>query len=304
MGHISTGLQSVRRSPFQAMAAISVLSLTFFVTTLLAIILYSSNQVLNYFATRPQVIVFLQEDATDVQRDAILNILTSDERVEQVTFVSKEEALAIYREATADNPLLGELVSPSIFPASIEFSVIDLNFTQEVIDEITGLEGVDNVSFTANLGSASSLGDVIERLKTITYYIRVGGLVAVLVLAATSFLVLLVVMGMRITMRRYEIENLTLIGATPGFIRMPIIFEAVTYAVFGVIIGWLLASVLVMYATPAIMNYFGDIPVLPERSADFFLLIGAILGGELLVGLVIALMGSMAAVSRSLHMVK
>ncbi len=304
MGHISTGLQSVRRSPFQAMAAISVLSLTFFVTTLLAIVLYSSNQVLNYFATRPQVIVFLQEDATDAQRDSILGKLTNDARVEQVTFVSKEEALAIYREATADNPLLGELVSPSIFPASIEFSVIDLNFTQEIIDEISGMEGVDNVSFTANLGSSSSLGDVIERLKTIIYYIRVGGLVAVLVLAATSFLVLLVVMGMRITMRRSEIENLTLIGATPWFIRMPIIFEATTYAVLGVIIGWLLSSVLVMYMTPAILNYFGDIPVLPDKSTDFFLLIGAILGGELLVGLVIALMGSMAAVSRSLRMVK
>jgi len=304
MGHISTSLQSVRRSPFQAMAAISVLSLTFFVSTLLALVLYSSNQVLNYFATRPQVIVFLQEDATDTQRDQVLNTLNSDPRVEQVSFVSKEEALDIYREATADNPLLGELVSPSIFPASVEFSVVDLNFTQEVIDEISGLEGVDNVSFTANLGSASSLGDVIERLKTITYYIRIGGLAAVVVLAATSFLVLLVVMGMRITMHRSEIENLTLIGASPGFIRMPIIFEAITYSVVGVIAGWLLASVLVMYATPAILSYFGDIPVLPSGSTNFFLLIGAILGGELLVGMLIALMGSMVAVSRSLRMVK
>ncbi len=304
MSHIATSFQAVRRSPFQAMAAMSVLTLTFFVTTLLAVLVYSSNQVVNYFSTRPQVIVFLHKDATDSERDDIFNTLENDPRVQDVVFVSKEEALAIYKEANADNPLLGESVSPSDLSASVEFSVVDLDFTQEIIDDISGYSGVDTVSFTANLGSASSLRDVIERLKTITYYIRVFGLIAVLVLAATSFLVLLVVMGMRISMRRAEIENLALIGATPGFIRIPIIFEAITYAVLGVIAGWLLASVLVMYATPAILGYFGEIPVLPEKSTDFFLLISAILGGELLIGMVIALMGSMAAVSRSLRMVK
>jgi len=145
---------------------------------------------------------------------------------------------------------------------------------------------------------------VISRLKDITFYVRVGGLISVLVLAATSFLVLLVVMGMRITMRRAEIESLSLIGASSGFIRMPIIFEAVTYAVAGVISGWLVASVLLMYATPMILNYFGKIPVIPGNSLDFFMLLGAILGGELLVGLIIALAGSNLAVSRSLRVAR
>lgn len=302
--HVSTGLKSVRRAPFQALAAITVLAVTFFVTTLLALLVYSSHQVLAYFETRPQVIVFLKSNAESADTQVLLQRLENDARISSVTFVDQEEALNIYKEATADNPLLGELVSPSIFPASIEFSVNNLSETENVISEIENEEIVESVSFTANIGSRSSLDEVINRLKNITFYIRVGGLISVLVLAATSFLVLLVVMGMRITMRRAEIESLSLIGASGGFIRMPILFEAITYAVAGVIAGWLTAAVLLMYATPAILNYFGQIPVIPENSLDFFMLIGAILGGELLIGLFIALVGSNLAVSRSLRMVK
>lgn len=299
--HLSTSLKSVRRAPFQALAAIAVLAITFFVTTLLALLVYSSHQVLNYFETRPQVIVFLKEDVSETNVQNLLTQLRQDARIASVEYVSQEDALNIYKEATADNPLLGELVSPSIFPASIEFSVTDLAETENVIAEIENEEVVESVSFTANIGSRSSLGEVINRLKNIIFYVRVGGLVSVLVLATTSFLVLLVVMGMRITMRRAEIESLSLIGASGGFIRMPIVFEAITYAVVGVVIGWLLAAVLLMYATPAILNYFGQIPVIPGNSLDFFMLLGAILGGELLVGLLIALLGSNLAVSRSLR---
>jgi len=302
--HISTGLKSVRRAPFQALAAVTVLAVTFFVTTLLALLVYSSHQVLTYFETRPQVIVFLKSEASSEETEVLLQKLKSDSRVQSVNFVDQEDALNIYKEATADNPLLGELVSPSIFPASIEFSVSDLTITEDIIAEIENEQVVESVSFTANIGSRSSLGEVINRLKNITYYVRVGGLVSVLVLSITSFLVLLVVMGMRTTMRRAEIESLSLIGASGSFIRMPIIFEATAYAVVGVISGWLVASVALMYATPSILSYFGQIPVIPGNSLDFFMLLGAILGGEILIGLLIAFLGSNIAVSRSLRVAR
>src|SRR5688572_6748548 len=118
--HFKTSFQYIRRAPFQALAAIAVLSLTFFVGTLIALLVYSSNQVLRAFETRPQVIAFLKKDSLEEEFMALQQKLKSDERLHDVKLVSKEEALEIYKSATSDNPLLGELVSPSIFPASIE----------------------------------------------------------------------------------------------------------------------------------------------------------------------------------------
>lgn len=296
--HLRTALDYIRRSPFQALAAIFVLSLTFFVSTFLAVLLYSSGQIIKYFETRPQIIAFIKDDAQPTAISDLQKKLGQDPRIKQIKFVTKEEALTIYKKATSDNPLLGELVSPSIFPASLEFSVHDLSNANSVIEEVKKESIVESVGFTAAVSGEKSLGDVVNRLRTITWYLRIGGGAFVGVLLGTSFLVLLVIIGMRMTARREEIEILKLIGATGGFIRSPIILESLIYAFIGVFLGWVTTLISILYLTPAIFSYFGDIPVLPRNSLDLFILFGIMLGVEVITGFLLALFGSLLAVSR------
>jgi cell division transport system permease protein len=296
--HLKTSLDHIRRAPFQALAAFFVLTITFFVITLLATFVYSSQNVLRYFETRPQIIAFLKTETTPEQAAILVDSLKGDSRVSKVNYVSKEDALEIYKKATSNNPLLTELVSPSIFPASIEISVTDLSYAEDIINEMKKSEIVDQVGFTASLNGEESLTSVVERLKNIAWYVRIGGTVAALILSGASFLILIVIIGMRMTTRRGEMEILDLIGATPAFIRIPIILEAVFYAVSGVVVGWLCAFLLVLYATPTLLNYFGDIPILPRETGQLMLLFGIILGGELVMGLFLAFTGSILAVSR------
>lgn len=298
--HLRTAFDYIKRSPFQAIAALFVLSLTFFVATTMAVLMYSSERALKHFETRPQIISFLKDDVSSDGISAFQNKLTQDDRVKDVRYVPKEEALEIYKKATEDNPLLAELVSPSIFPASLEFSVTDLSLAQEVIDEVKVEAVVDTVGFTANLGGESSLGDAVTRLKTITYYIRVGGGMFVGVLGLTSFMVLLVIIGMRMTTRKGEVEILNLIGATSKFIKSPIVLEALLYALFGVFLGWMISFIMWLYISPSLISYFGSIPILPTEPLSFFLLFAIILGSELIIGSFLALTGSLIAVKRSL----
>lgn len=298
--HTKTAIEAIKRSPFQAISAIFVLALTFFVATTVAILVYASNKSLSYFETRPQIIAFLKDDTKADAISALQNKLTIDFRVKDVRFVPKEEALAIYKKATEDNPLLAELVSPSIFPASLEFSVTDLKLAEEVINEVKNEAIVEQVGFTANIGGEKSLGDVVSRLKAISYYLRVGGIVFVGALAVTSFLVLLIIISMRMTSRKGEIEILSLIGATPAFIRSPILLEGIIYSLIGVISGWTLSFIFWLYVSPSLLSYFGAIPILPKEPLSFFLLFAAILGAEIIIGLAIAITGSLIAVKRSL----
>jgi cell division transport system permease protein len=296
--HLKSAWDHVRRSPFQALAAFFVLSVTFFVITLLLILLYSSDQAITYFETRPQIIAFLKDEIDDNELGALQQKYANDERVEKVNYVSKEEALDIYKSATSDNPLLSELVSPSIFPASVEISLKDLSSAQDVIAELEKEDSVDQVGFTASLGKEESLYDVVARLKRVAFYLRVGGGGFAAVQVATSFLVLLVIISMRIRTRREEIETLKLIGATSGFIRNPIILEALIYAFGGVFLGWLFAFILILYSTPSLVAYFGDIPILPRDTISLFTIFSIILGAELLIGFILATTGSFLAVSR------
>jgi len=297
--HFKTAFDYIKRAPFQALSAISVLTLTFFVATMVAVLAYSSGNLLKYFETRPQVIAFLKNDVTSQEVSALQNKLTADERVKEVRYVSKEEALTIYKEATSDNPLLSELVSPSIFPASLEFSLANLSYAEDIIAQIKKESIVDQVGFTASLGGESTLQDVVSRLKTVTLYVRIGGMVLVGMLGAVSFLVLIVIIGMRMATRKGEIEILDLIGATPKFIRSPIVIEALIYSFAGVLLGWVISFLFWLYVTPNIVAYFGEIPVLPKGTWDFLILLLIILGAELLIGSLLALLGSMLAVSRA-----
>lgn len=296
--HIKTAWGYIRRSPFQALAASFVLTLTFFVATTVSVLVYSSSKLITYFATRPQVIAFLKSDAADSDIAVLQNKLTLDPHIKDVKYVSKEDALAIYKKSTSDNPLLGQLVSPSIFPASLEFSVTDLSFAQSLIDEVKTEEIVDSVGFTAALGGETSLNDVVGRLKAITNYVRIGGIGFVGLLTITSLVVLLIITSMRVVGRREEVEILNLIGATKGFIRSPIVIEAFIYTLFGVIVGWAISFIAVLYLAPSVVAYFGEIPILPRDVLGIFELFGVIFGIEIVAGSILALSGSLIAVSR------
>ena len=118
-------------------------------------------------------------------------------------------------------------------------------------------------------------------------------------LGVASFLILIVIIGMRMATRKGEIEILNLIGATPGFIRSPIVIEALIYCFAGVLLGFLLAFLFWLFVTPNLIAYFGEISILPKGTLDFVILFVAILVGELAIGSLLALFGSMLAVSRA-----
>lgn len=300
--HLKTALSYMKRAPFQALAAIFVLSLTFFVATIVSILTISSGNLLKYFETRPQVIAFIKGDIGDSDIASLQEKLQNDSRIKEVKYVSKEEALTIYKKATSSNPLLGELVSPTIFPASLEFSLNDLSLAQEIIDSVKKEPIVESVGFTAALGGESDLGSVVDRLRTITLYVKAGGIIFTGLLAGVSLAVLLITISMRMTVRREEVEILNLIGATKGFIRKPIILEAMLYSLIGVFLGWTIAFIIVLYLSPSLISYFGEIPILPKNSLSLLGIFGIILGIELFIGFILSFAGSMLAVSRARKM--
>ncbi len=299
---INTAAKHIRRAPYQALTAMLIMAMTFFVATLLVVLAYSTSTLLKHYETSPQVIAYLKANATSEQITTLESSLKSDNRVKNVNFVTREQAMNIYKQATAGNPLLSQYISPNVFPASLEFSIKDLNFAQGLIDEVAKDSVIDEVAFTASLGSSQNLSRVVERLTRISNYIRVGGAAALSFLLLSSLLVLLVIIGMRIASRRDEIGILQLIGATPGFIRGPFILEGIFYSTAGALTGWLLGFLTVLYASPAFASFFADIPFLPKDIFDLLTLLGAILGGELLLAIFLGTIGSLVAIRRYLKM--
>ncbi|MDO8639552.1 MAG: permease-like cell division protein FtsX, partial [bacterium] len=136
MGFLKTSWHHVRRSPYQTLAAVLVMSLTFFIVSIFTFVIFGSSTVISYFESKPQVTVFFKDEAKQENIDALKEQLEGTGKISRINFVSKQGALKIYREQNKNDPLLLDLVTADILPSSLEISttkIEDLSVVSEML---------------------------------------------------------------------------------------------------------------------------------------------------------------------------
>lgn len=277
--------QNMRRTPYQSFAAIMVLVNTFFVGVLVVFTSLGLIQVLEYFESQPQMIVFFSPTTPESDIIEIQTRLSSREDVSEVLYISQEDALEIYREANKDDPQLLELVTAEILPASLEVSTNSIDSLGIIKSELEVVEGVDEIDLPE---------DVIDRLKTVLTGVRLAGGAFVGVMVFTSFLIITVVVGMKIANRQFEIKVMRLMGASSWYIQAPYLIEGALYGLISSNVAFALVVSLIMYASPHILAFAGDLPLLP-KSYDIVLYVYGI---NVLAGVLIGMIGSILSVVR------
>ena len=130
----------------------------------------------------------------------------------------------MYKEQNKNDPLLLEMVSADILPASLEVSAKSPTFLSQLDEKIRGARGVDEVIYQR---------DVVDSLLSWTNAIRLTGGIIGGLLVLDSLLIIGTVIAMKVALKRDEIEILTLVGASPWTIRAPFILEGGVYGVIG-----------------------------------------------------------------------
>lgn len=285
--YLKTTWTHIRRAPYQALAATLIMVLTFFVATIFVLTAAGSQTILNWFETRPQVTAFFEDKVTMEQVDILKAKLAQTGKIKEAKYVSKEEALAIYREQNKNDPLLLEMVTANILPASLEVSTTNISYLGEIAQILRQESGVEEVIFQE---------DVVRSLHEWTNVLRKVGIGLIATLGGVSLLIILVIIGMKVALRREEIEILQLLGGTDWYIRAPFILEGIFYGVVGAILAWGISYILLLYSTPFLVGFLAGIPILPVP----FLFMLALLGAEILIGALIGTLGSLIAVKRYL----
>ncbi len=281
--------RNIRRTPYQALTASMVMFLTFLVLTLFILLALGTQQILRYYESKPQAIGFFKDNTTKEDVSAIENALKQTGKVTSLKYVSKEEALQIYRERNKSNPTLLELVTANILPASLEISTQnpqDLGPIAQVLKEEPVVEEVVYPE------------DVVKSLSKAANIVRWVGTAAVGFLIFFAILITLMVIGFKIRLRRNEIEIMKLLGASSWFIRAPFLLEGMFYGVIGAFSGWVLSYIVIWYFTPFLQNSLGEIKLLPISP----ILMLALLLIELFVAAFIGVAGSFGAVRRHLNL--
>ncbi len=287
MKFLSTARRNIRRSPYQAFAAILIMTLTFLVVSFFTFLLVGSSKIVNFFESKPQVTAFFKNDAPQADINSLENQLSQSGKVASIKYLSKEDALGIYREQNKDDPLLLDLVTADVLPASFEISAIQIEDLGNISDMLKKSPIVSEVIYQK---------DVVSALTSWTNAIRKIGIALIVFLSLVSIFIMVTIIGIKISQKKEDIEIMKLIGATNWYIRWPFIIEGIFYGVIGALIGWSISTATLLYATPFLESFLKGIPIVPVPAMDLLILLGL----ELLLATLLGVISSFLAVLRYL----
>lgn len=264
---MKTVLNNIRRSPYQALAAILVTSLTLFIISIFIYVSLASQVILNHFETKPQIIAYLKDSHTQEQANQLINSINSQTNVQNARYISKNQALEIYKQSVGNDPLLlGSvtelgLVTAEILPASIEVTAQTPKDFDSIVKVLSASElvnitpqGQKEIDFPK---------DIIGELTKWTQAIRTAGIILISALSLTSILTIMIIISLKIASRRLEIGTLKLLGAQKTFVLKPYLQESIIYGLTASVIGWLFSYIFLLYSTPFLSQRLGNIISFP-----------------------------------------
>src|SRR3989338_4855834 len=287
MKTFKTTWRNIRRSAYQAFAAVLVMTLTFLFISFFTFLLYGSTKAISYFESRPQVTAFFKNEVKQADIDNLRDSLMVTNKVSSIKFVSKQDALEIYREQNKSDPLLLELVTADILPASLEISTVKIEDLSEINNMFKDSPLVSEVVFQK---------DVVSVLTSWTNALRSIGFGLIIVLSLVSVFIMVIIIGIKISQKKQDIEIMRLIGAEGWYIRWPFLMEGIFYGGVGAILGWLISAGVLWYATPFLSSFLKGMPIFPLPLTFLF----GLLGAEILVAVVLGIVSSFVAVLRYL----
>lgn len=256
-------LTSLRRTPYQSLAAFLVLFFTLFVSTALFIALTFLYGLLGYVESRPQVTIYFQTNTETAEILKVRDELVASGKTSEVKYISKEDAFNIYKQSNKDNPLLLEMVSSDILPPSLEIYAKKPIYLSEIAEFLKKQPGVDEVSFQK---------DIVDKLLTLTNILRKSTIIFFTFLLFMSTIVLTTTTLFKIALKKDEIELMKLLGAASFYIKKPFLFESIFLGLCASSVSFIILIGLLFYSGPFLSSYLRGIPVI-SLNFDFYQLI-------------------------------
>ena len=287
MKALNSALVAIRRSPYQSTLTIFILTITFFVAYCFALLSIGSERILSFFETQPQVIAFLKLEAKDEYLEKISQKMKEKTYVKEVKIVTQQEALQIYQKENQGDPLLLELVTEEILPASVEVAAIDAKSLDAIKNDLREESAVEDVALQE---------DVINNLIRWTNAMRIIGLFLLGTLTVTSFLMIMTTISMKISAKRKSIQIMKFVGASNTYVSRPYLLEAIVTSSVASILAFALYGAVILYINPWLESFLVGIIDLPISWQFFAYQFAAGLGLAMLLGII----ASYSAVARML----
>ncbi|WP_312544838.1 permease-like cell division protein FtsX [Pantoea eucalypti] len=271
-------LSDMWRQPLATLLTVMVIAISLTLPSVCYMVWKNVSQAATQWYPAPQLTVYLSKTLDDTAAENVVAQLKQVEGVDNVNYLTREEALNEFRNWSGFGGAM-DMLEQNPLPA-VAIITPKLNFQnsdtmQSLRDRVTKVHGVDEVRMDDSW---------FARLAALTGLVgQIASMIGVLMIVAV-FLVIGNSVRLSIFARRDTINVQKLIGATDGFILRPFLYGGALLGFSGAVLSLLLSEVLVLRlqsVVASVATVFGTTFSLEGFSWDealLLLLIAAIIG--------------------------
>lgn len=250
------GLVNFWRNRWVSLATVLVMVLAIFTIGSLIFLNVLLTSSLERLQDKVDITIYFKIDAPDDEISMLRDAVEKLDEVRAVAYVSREEALARFRERHSNNALITQSLDElgdNPLEASLNIKAKEPSQYESItrfLDAGVFANIVDKIDYHQNR-------IVIERLSGILSASRRLGAGISITLVAIAVLVAFNTIRLAIFTSREEISVMRLVGATNRYIRGPFMVEGVLHGVLAAVISLIIFYPLTLWLGPAAERFFG-----------------------------------------------
>lgn len=286
------------RSAYVSLASVFVLTIALFV---IGATMFTDQLLVKSLSTlqsKVDINVYFVPDAPEGEIERLRTAVAALPDVSLVSYTSREEALALYRERNKDDAVAMqalEELDENPLGANLAIQAKETSQYEQVarfLEEQRALEVtpvIDEINFAKNKESIDTLTSIINAVEQASF-------VVMLVLLIAAALITFNTIRLAIYTAREEIAIMRLVGASNMFIRGPFMLQGIMYGLIAGILTMALFYPILVWIGPKTEAFF-ELNLLTYYLNNFWYVFLILVG----IGVVLGLISSTLAVARYLR---
>lgn len=228
-GFFGDAVNNIIRNRLMSVATIITLIAGLFLCGLSAALTANIFSITDTLASDFKLDIYIDQACSDEQVSAIGEQIKAIENVEGITFVSKEQTLKETKERYSDTQIFEGIDDSDIFRDSYKVTLVSLEFSQEVTDKISKIQGVAKIT---------DVNDEMNKFMEVSRKAQIIIIIISIVLGMLSVLIITNTINMSIFARKKQINIMKYVGATDGYIRRPFILEGLLMGIIAALFSF------------------------------------------------------------------
>ena len=227
------GMANIYKNKVMTLASVAIVTATIFIFGILLAIFMNIRANVSDLKKSPMIEVFCDENLDDARVDEIEKEITNNEDVMNCIKVTKQEALNKVKELLGEEKDILDGIDDDFLPVSFEVSLYDINDTEQFIEFIKDMNGVEDYKYSI---------DELNFINKVSHVLNIVSIILIAVFLVASVGIIANTIKLTVSARSREISIMKYVGASDIFVRGPFIIEGTIIGIIGAMIAFVIVG--------------------------------------------------------------